>query len=80
MNQETKALFIQGGNIGVPWEDYKSSIKSIFIFEGAEVIGERAFKGLSEVEKISISSTANKIASNAFTNCKKIEADRNLYE
>lgn len=57
VDQEMKILYIGGegiwnGEREIPWEDYKNSIKSVVIFEGIEVIGERAFEGLSELQRI----------------------------
>ena len=46
--------------------------QSIAIFGGVEAIGERAFEGLSELEKVGIPSSATKLNSNSFMDCNKI--------
>ena len=78
VDQETKTLFIKGGSIsdmgnGVPWEEFKYSLKSIFIFDGIELIGEKVFEKLSELVRVSIPASVIAIGSNPFANSEKLD-------
>ena len=51
-----------------PWQEYKEKIKNVILPEGLTTIGQYAFSGAVNLEKITIPASVETIAENAFQN------------
>ena len=80
IDQREKTLFVKGERIdvgwgcGMPWDNSKSGIKAIVVSDGTETIGERAFRGLSALERVSIPSSVKSIGSTPFLDCNRLQS------
>ena len=62
---------------GAPWNDVLKNIDSVIIGEGITKIGENAFYGISESAQLSLPSTLEYAAANAFGNLKRFDIFKN---
>ncbi|MBR6604006.1 MAG: leucine-rich repeat protein, partial [Clostridia bacterium] len=52
-----------------PWEEYKTSIKSVAVGDGATVIDSAVFSGLTALEKVTLPYTLTSVSTDAFEGC-----------
>lgn len=57
----------------VPWNSYKTDIKSVVVSEGVENIGAYAFFGLTSMESATIAGSVTSIGRVAFMRCEKLK-------
>lgn len=57
-----------------PWDDYKSSIKTLIIKDGITSISDSAFKNCKSLENITIPDSVTSIDANALSRCEKLMA------
>ena len=75
LDEKTGKLDISGGGEikWFPWANYSRDIKSIEIYEGVTGIGENAFKGCTNLEKIKVPNSVKSIGAYAFYGCTKLD-------
>ena len=61
------------GEVGRPWEQWKSVIESLVIEEGVTNIGNYAFSNFDNLQVVSISDTVTTIGDHAFHSCDRLE-------
>lgn len=73
---EDGLLTIEGSGAmnNYPWHDYRSSIKSVEITEGATDIGDNAFSGCKNLAVITMPSSLTSIGRYAFANCTNLSS------
>lgn len=57
----------------VPWSEKKQTIKFVYISDGIESIGKKAFSDLPKLQSVYISETVVNIGESAFENCDKLK-------
>ena len=82
LNAETGVLTISGTgamedysyfpSVPAPWNNYRSSIKSVIINDGVTSIGSYAFRDCSSLTSVTIPESVTSIGSSAFADCSSL--------